>query len=199
MGALTRTNQGRLEAFNALSALPDDLRLLLKFIDGKRDQQDLQRALKNDICSPANLQKLLDQGLVQEASHGHRKEENAGPQPHAYLPTLPAGLSPIQPLHVDAQHIRSTRDDNAAIINDALLTQVKSEMETFLLTHAPQVALQVLGDIERLTSLGQLEASLGSYQQMISATGILGMTHLRQVRARLNEHVSRDSVHGRAL
>jgi hypothetical protein len=79
--------------------------------------------------------------------------------------------------------------------SDELLDFIKTKMETFLLTHVPQIALQVLGEIERLTSIEQLQASLGAYQQMIRTTGAQGMQHFEQLTELLDEHVSRRPDH----
>ena len=182
MGKLTRTVLGRLEAFNPQSELSHELRLLLKFIDGKRNQQDLQKLHSVGHYAHSNLQQLMALGLVQEESDSLSHETIHAQDDVAYMPTIPASLTPYGQTKTLLTLVIDQRSKNIFQRRVALLAQCKSDMETFLLVHAPRVALTLLSDIESITTLDQLEASLSTYEEMITATGRLGWTHVTQIR-----------------
>jgi hypothetical protein len=188
METLTKTMQGRLEAFNAKSELADDLRLLLKFVDGKRTSRDLQHALKPHICSPKNIQRLIQMGLVNETSSAVQSAPREALSAHAYSPTVPASLSAMPPKEpATAQEEPSYDDDSqASSFAEGQLQDAKACMENFLLTSAPEIALQLLGDIENISTHKQLQASLDAYEKLIQYTGKACEKHLAELHEILN-------------
>lgn len=184
MAPLIRTNQGRLEAFNSHSSLPDDLRMLLKFIDGKRNEVDLQRVLKPHICAPEKIQCLIDLGLVTSILDSIMEQTKKDSVIEAYSETMPAQLPAFgafsQPFTVtNSQHMLPP-EKTASALNDA-----KTLMENFLLQEAPSLAMTMLGDIEEITTMSQLQASLGAYELMIKNNTPNAAAHLAELRQML--------------
>ncbi len=187
MGALTKTSQGRLEAFNRGSELPDDLRLLLKFIDGQRDAQDLQLALKPGVYSTDKLQKLIDLGLVQTASAIRLSPAANDTRHSAYLQTEPANLAEMTAPAVPEPRFTDSLSNNTKEDAADILYRARTSMETFVLTHAPQHAIQLLTEIENLSSLKQLQVSFQAYSLIISFTGVAGLAHLSELKHMIGE------------
>jgi hypothetical protein len=170
MAALIRTIQGRMEAFNPRSRLPDDLKLLLKFMDGKRQYSDLQRALKPHICNEEKVQQLINQGLVEANDSFQQRAQHHDQQGFAFPPTVPAELSFSSAAprpEADEWHAsisQQVTDDDAI---RTMLQEAKDCMADFLLRNAPQLAFEVLGEIEAFISIAQLQASMSIYLEQI--------------------------------
>lgn len=192
MGKIVRTIQGRLAAFNAQSDLAADLRQLLRSLDGKRDQQDFENMLADRGDMPVQLLQLMAMGLVQEASDSRGNETNHSSRSTAYLPTLPAALTPLCATEISPRLATERHDKAMPQPSAQLLAQCKADMEIFLLMHAPLVAVELIRDIENLSNLAQLKASLSAYEQIIQSTGHLGWTHLAQLRELLAHDTSND-------
>ncbi len=163
MASLIRTNQVRLEAFNPRSLLPDDLKLLIKFVDGKREFADIQRSLKPHICSPEKIRQLVELGLIESTVPGSLSIPAPNTTTHSlsYLPTVPAELSAIdtsqlRAAHAAIQHI-DTFDLQESKDIAVSLEAAKDCMGDFLLIHTPQSACEVLREIESLNRLEQLD------------------------------------------
>jgi hypothetical protein len=170
MNPLLRTNQGRLEAFNSQSKLTEDLRILLKFIDGRRTLVDLKRALKPHIFSREKIQKLIDMGLVAAFDGWMDVEIDSQMGVLSYLPTTPAALNP--------KYMPSTK----AAFEQSTLAEAKECMGDFVLRHTPESAFLLLSEIENFKTLEQLQASLPSYEQLIKHADIYAGRHMRDLR-----------------
>lgn len=176
MAALIRTIQGRMEAFNPRSLLSDDLKLLIKFVDGKRGFADIQKSLEPHICNPEKIQQLVELGLIESPVSVALSIPAPNTTTHSlsYLPTVPAELSPLDTMQLrsasaPAQHIDiADLDESRAIA--VSLEAAKDCMAEFVLLYAPQSAYEVLSDIESLNSLEQLQASLIAYISLIGAS-----------------------------
>lgn len=179
MAKLNRTIQGRLEAFNSQSRLEGDLRILLKFIDGKREWEDLQKALKPHICTREKLQKLVNMGLVTQEGTAIDVETSSKFGGLAYFPTIPAAL-PFATAKPDNNPAPQTND--ALDMPEYALLEAKECIGDFLLRYAPQSAFSILVEIEDIQSMAQLRASLIAYEQLIRHTDVFGQKHMRDLR-----------------
>jgi hypothetical protein len=192
MAALIRTNQGRLEAFNPRSMLSDDLKLLIKFIDGRRHYSDLQQALKPHICSKEKVQQLIELGLVEKNESFQQPVKQTEQNGHAFLPTVPAGLSMFGLLLSNSAN-EPKANACEEVIEDAghdfkILHKAKECMADFLLMYAPQLAFEILSDIEELNSVAQFQASMDTYASLISKEVTVAQKnhHLQQLQSILS-------------
>jgi hypothetical protein len=179
MANFIRTVRGRLEAFNSRSELNDELRVLLKFIDGRRAISELQKALKPHICTPANIQKLIDADLIVPADAWTDSSTDAKPGSKSYLPTKPAELSHFAAISQDAT---TESADQTAYLTQNTLAEAKECMGDFVLRHTPQSAFLLLSEIENFKTIEQLQASLVSYEQLIRHAEIHAARHMRDLR-----------------
>ena len=72
---------------------------------------------------------------------------------------------------------------------DDALKAMLDEMANFVLTQMPEKSFQILKEIEDITSLEVLAATLGGYGQMVSDLGQIGTTHLLSIQTNLREHL----------
>ena len=69
--------------------------------------------------------------------------------------------------------------------NPANLAVAVNEMSVFILTHLPEQSFQILKEIEEISSLEMLAATLGGYEQIISHLGEKSAQHLRDINTTL--------------
>ena len=62
-------------------------------------------------------------------------------------------------------------------------------MAEFVLTKIPEHSFQILKEIEEITSLEVLAATLGGYEQMVSSAGHGSAAHLLNIKSTLREHL----------
>lgn len=62
-------------------------------------------------------------------------------------------------------------------------------MADFVLTHLPGQSFTLLKELEALTSLEQLAAALGGYEQVVSQVSAASGGHLAQLKQNLREHL----------
>jgi hypothetical protein len=72
-----------------------------------------------------------------------------------------------------------------SVVRTANLNKAKSLMTDFLITHLPQVAMEVGLSIDRIDSVDELQRSLEDYSQLIAKLGRVSAEHLHSVRALL--------------
>lgn len=60
-------------------------------------------------------------------------------------------------------------------------------MSTFVLTHIPEQAFSVLGKLETVRSLNELQAELPTYSALATACGPAGLVHLAELTERVRE------------
>ena len=72
---------------------------------------------------------------------------------------------------------------------DSALARALEEMATFVLSHLPDQSFQILKEVEEITSLEVLAATLGGYEQMVSVTGQPGIEHLRSIKSILRQYL----------
>lgn len=69
------------------------------------------------------------------------------------------------------------------------LRQATESMSNFVLQRIPENAFSALHEIDQITSLEQLAATLGGYAQLISGAGSLGQEHLRALKQLLQDNL----------
>lgn len=65
------------------------------------------------------------------------------------------------------------------------LAAIINEMSVFVLTYLPEQSFQILKEIEEISSLEMLAATLGGYEQIISHLGTKSVQHLQQINTTL--------------
>lgn len=80
-------------------------------------------------------------------------------------------------------------NEQADANQEAVLKATLDEMANFVLLQMPEQSFQVLKEIEEITSLQVLAATLGGYEQMLSSTGPDGAEHLLRIKSILREHL----------
>jgi hypothetical protein len=180
MTKFIRTIEGRLEAFNSQSELSEALRILLKFIDGRRDLPELRKALKPHICTQENIQALIDLGLVTHADAWIDDAVNNTKQgTKSYLPTEPATISPCI---TSSLQVASVNADSFANSSEVTLSKAKECMGDFVLRYTPESAFLILSEVESFKTLEQLEASLVAYEQLIKHAEHLAVRHMNALK-----------------
>lgn len=209
MKIYARTEEGHNAAYSLQSALPRKLKSILKVIDGKTPT----RVYKNNLSSFGDVEGLLRSleiaGLLREISES--AQEGSVDLKHFLA-------SPVQALQErDAAAVRNRSDldfeqisiqgapqlrpiqslvlnsnasgANAHARKDDALRAMLDEMANFVLTQMPEKSFQILKEIEDITSLEVLAATLGGYGQMVSDLGQIGTTHLLSIQTNLREHL----------
>ena len=67
--------------------------------------------------------------------------------------------------------------------------RAEDSMANFVLTHLPEQSFAILKELEALTSLEQLAATLGGCEQVVSQLGPASQDHLKQIKQILREHL----------
>lgn len=194
---------GRLDAFNNQSTLPQGLRQLLLHVDGKTQFNRLQKYLGEQICSDANMAELVKRGYVRVVGYSLDDnfdfDESSHPNDVQHRPTMPSPLrfslgqpqalsrplafddiaSPqaTQPVH------RPQPARNAAQQAEQLLNDAKDLMSDFVLAHIPQHAFSVLKEIEQITSLAILASSIDAYELLVQPTSLTEKRHIQKLRS----------------
>ena len=190
MTVYLRTGEGQAAAYDPHSALPRKLKSLLKLIDGKTSLAMLEESLRAFGDVRGLVQSLEAAGLIKPLFDGV-KAERSGSEPtsrmsHDSATHPPATRSPF------GQSQLSTRFPGGGA-SDALRSQAlrKAEdiMSDFVLTHLPEQSFGLLKELEALTSLEQLAATLGGYEQVVSQVGGASREHLAQLEQILREHL----------
>lgn len=68
-----------------------------------------------------------------------------------------------------------------------VLAIIVNDMSNFVLTFVPEQSIQILKEIEEISSLEILAATLGGYEQMIQHLGKNSADHLRHIKATLRD------------
>jgi hypothetical protein len=206
----SRTQEGQEAAYSAQSALPRKLKSILKVIDGKTRTQIFEQNLSSFGDVKAILRSLEMAGLIHFVSEDSKQvhlnldlnevdrqqlkaaSSNAEwtatrhPMEVSRHPTNWSGQNNSQPFSVNmgASIAPETQHKNAEV-----LAGILDAMSHFVLTHAPEQSFQVLKEIEEISSLEVLAATLGGYEQMISHLGEEGVQHLRHIKSTLRDHL----------
>lgn len=175
MTVYSKTNAGRLLAFEPRSATLPAVRDLLRRVDGKTTYQEL-------ISRPGDaeiFQDLLKRQLVQIATEPWRNsavvaDSSLSAQAHpapAVNHRVDSNLGPaLEPRAVNT----STRLEDTSKIDT-----IKTMMCGFVQTHLPGHVKATFAEINALTNEAQLLCMLTGYVNLINPTGAAGLHHVQ--------------------
>lgn len=209
MKIYVRTEEGQAAAYNPQSALPRKLKSILKVIDGKTRSPVYEKNLHSFGDVNGLLRSLEIAGLLKEVF-----DETLKGQPVAELFAVESsqrletrdwlatrhphemyseqGFTQTSPFRHSLPGSTLRDADNNARADakkDAVLKATLDEMANFVLLQMPEQSFQVLKEIEEITSLEVLAATLGGYEQMLSGAGPSAAEHLRRIKSVLREHL----------
>jgi hypothetical protein len=206
MKIYVRTEEGQEAAYSPQSALPRKLKSILKVVDGKTRTQVFKQNLHSFGDVEGLLQSLEMAGLlktVPDGSQNIRFNLDMTEADRAVL-TKPnhadEWFATRNPLELPSQFAPRAADGYSQFpssMTSPVVDQQKSAalastldlMANFVLIHLPDQSFQVLKEIEEITSLEVLAATLGGYEQMVSHLGAAGADHLRQVKSVLRDNL----------
>jgi hypothetical protein len=177
MTVYARTPDGQWAAYNAQSPLPRKLRILLKTINGRVTEDEYAKSQSAFGDVRELLRSLAQSGLIVDTARRDLPLADAGPVAPAAAP--PVALK-LVPRPAAPQAAASAAADPA--MADWVLRLAIDSMSNFVLAHLPDGAFTVLPEIEALTTLDQLAASIGGYAQYVAAAGEPSQVHLAEMR-----------------
>ena len=167
----TKTNLGRMLAFDPKSSLSRSEKALLRLIDGKTRLTTLSSTMDPADCSIELIEALLDKELIQLAKTGPGlvggsvKDENAQPGrarhlalvlPH-YDRTMPASLAAL----LEPERMSDFSDTAAHSFEyQERLDTAKDSLATFVLTYLPDDSALMLQEINQIAHNDQLKATI---------------------------------------
>jgi hypothetical protein len=180
-----RTPLGRAAAYTPDAKLSVALKAVLKAVDGKTSVSAL--VVQFPQYDAANLlSQLEDAGLIKLREERVEGFPPSGLMPdllvwptstdlkaHSFAVTSAGKLAPLQAVPQDQTVAR--------------LARIIDVMATFILTHMPHEAFTLLGRLEGLQTLGQLESELPDYSKLATASGPAGVVHMADLTERLRE------------
>ena len=209
MKIYVRTEEGQEAAYSPQSALPRKLKSILKVIDGKTRNDVFRKNLHSFGDVDGLLRSLELAGLLKVASESvHDSRVNADPTtaaraqqlreqdwsatrtPLDQSSQLSSFQAPSRPNHLSMPGGNNRVVGSAPDLQQqAALTGVLDEMANFVLTHLPDQSFQILKEIEEITSLEVLAATLGGYEQMVANLGEISAHHVRHIKSVLRQHL----------
>ena len=211
MAVFVRTEKGQEAAYSPQSALPRKLKSILKVIDGRTQVSTFEKNLSSFGDVRAILQSLDMAGLITQIESvapagqtgtDHRAERAFTPPTSLAVPAS-ADWAPTRSPY--AEHSDSIKMD--AWQASELATQVMSaspasrhlhnsalhdilySMANFVKTYLPDQSVQILKEIEEITSLELLAVTLGGYEQMVASAGEPSVQHLKSIKKSLRENL----------
>lgn len=162
----SKTNLGRLRAFEQKSSVSSDLRGLLRRIDGKTSIEAL-------ISQPEDaelFEELLRRQLVEVVTDSWR---NSTPPTHSLGQQSTDDVAD-EPLLSLVSKLDSPRVDSK-------IEAIKILMVGFIQLHLPEHADTTLDEINALNSEAQLLSMLNGYINLINAVGRAGQEHVQNL------------------
>lgn len=153
-----RTPAGTAAALNPKIVMSRQAKALLIAMNGQFDPHSYASRVPGAQTVPAMLEMLVQDGYVRVAPY-------ADVQTVGFVATKPAALTAV-----------SQPDDHRAV-QDAV-----AAMTDFVMQHLPNDALEISFELESLTSIAQLEASLGLYEAKIQHLGPSAVEHLAKLK-----------------
>jgi DNA-binding MarR family transcriptional regulator len=205
-----RTQEGQEAAYSAQSALPRKLKSILKVIDGKTRTQVFEQNLSSFGDVQAILRSLEMAGLIQSVSNDAKQirfnleldeaersklkmASNNTDWAATRNPLDRASYQPDFSIDNHSQTFASKMPDSLTLAAEQKKTEVLAgildAMSHFVLTHAPEQSFQILKEIEEISSLEILAATLGGYEQMISHLGENSTQHMRHIKSTLRDNL----------
>ena len=192
MPVYIRTDEGQTAAYDAQSALPRKLKSLLKLIDGKTSLAVLEENLSAYGDVRGLVESLSTAGLIELFSEAMKAERGRTDASGNSKMSFRASEMFAGARSEFAQSQMSTRmrvgvESGAKRIQ--ALRQAEEMMSSFVLTHLPEQSFALLRELEALTSLEQLAATLGGYEQVVSQVGPESRAHISQVKQILRDNL----------
>ncbi len=192
MPVYIRTDEGQTAAYDAQSALPRKLKSLLKLIDGKTSLAILEENLRAFGDVRGLVESLRTAGLIEPSTEATKAErasaDSAGNSRMSYRPSeTSAGARSAFGHSQLSTRMPPSAESGARRIQ--ALRQAEDLMAHFVLTHLPEQSFALLKELEALTSLEQLAATLGGYEQVVSQVGAQSQAHLSQIKQILRDNL----------
>jgi hypothetical protein len=156
-----RTPAGTAAALNPKIVMPRQLKALLIAMNGQFDPDSYAPRVPGVQTVSAMLEALVKDGYVRALPYADR-------QAVGFIDTKPVPLAAL------------AQPDDRRAVQDAV-----AAMTDFVMQHLPSEALEISFEFESLTSIAQLEASLGAYEAKIRHLGTSAAHHLAKLRLML--------------
>lgn len=188
-----RSSEGDSAASSKQSALPSKLKMILKAIDGVTATSLLEKNLNSYGDVRSILRSLEMAGLVKstvvdvKSVRFNMKFKDSNPNDLVPVKNSNAWAETRSPLE-KAFEVETTFDTSDSLqekLDAENLASIVNEMSIFVLTHLPEQSFQTLKEIEEISSLEILAATLGGYEQIISHLGERSAQHLRRINSTL--------------
>ena len=190
MTVYIRTDEGQIAAYDPQSALPRNLKSLLKLIDGKTPLVMLEESLRAFGDVRGLVQSLAAAGLIKPLADGVKSDRTgSGPNSRMGHDPLANGSGTSSPFGQSQLRTRFPPSAASDALRSQALRKAEDMMSDFVLTHLPEQSFGLLKELEALTSLEQLAATLGGYEQVVSQVGAASRDHLAQLKQILREHL----------
>ena len=211
MAVFVRTEKGQEAAYSPQSALPRKLKSILKVIDGRTQVSTFEKNLSSFGDVRAILQSLDMAGLITQIESvapagqtgtDHRAERAFTPPTSLAVPAS-ADWAPTRSPY--AEHSDSIKMDAwqaselatqvmsaspaSRHLHNSALQDILDSMANFVKTYLPDQSVQILQEIEEITSLELLAVTLGGYEQMVASAGEPSVQHLKSIKKSLRENL----------
>lgn len=197
MTLYARTARGTAAMLTNRSDLPRRLRSLLIAIDGRTDSTSFVSNLSSfgDVLSlleslkgAGYIEEIAQKSLPLRRSLGERKAgpdntaptASTGEAPYLEAPRIPpATHTPYLP--AEGAPFAVTDSDKSRVASMQLKAAVNL-MSDFVTQHLAAQALEIVIELERLSSVESLMQSLASYEQLVKSAGDNSRQHMRELR-----------------
>lgn len=211
MAVFVRTEKGQEAAYSPQSALPRKLKSILKVIDGRTQVSTFEKNLSSFGDVRAILQSLDMAGLITQIESvapagqtgtDHLAERAFTPPTFLAVPAS-ADWAPTRSPYAEysdsikmdawqaselATQVMSASPASRHLHNSAL-HDILYSMANFVKTYLPDQSVQILKEIEEITSLELLAVTLGGYEQMVASAGEPSVQHLKSIKKSLRENL----------
>ena len=195
MALYIRTDDGQIAAYNPESALPRKLKSLFKLIDGKTLLAILEESLRafGDVrgleqsLDVADLIRTVQDDLKAVRTRVDRSSgDPVARMEHSAAATWAGTRSAYENSQLST---RFTTSAASLAQRSEALRQAETIMADFVLTHLPDQSFSILKELEALTSLEQLAATLGGYEQVVSQDGSTSRDYLLRVKQIIRDNL----------
>lgn len=186
-----RTPLGRAAAFSPETKLSDQLKSMLKAVDGKTSVSALVMQFA-DADAAGLLEQLEGLGLIK------LRVERAD-DARLLATVQPPQLMSTAPELIEHASIAAGQFDNLPAVSrlaalpaedpvpQTALARIVDVMSTFVLTHMPQQSFTVLSRLDGIKTLSELQAELLDYAVLVKAAGSAGLVHMAELTERVQE------------
>lgn len=190
MTTYAKTIAGRLHAFDPLSALPANLKHVLKLVDSKTPTDQLCDHVNAPPDAEQLLQELLRRKLIQDAPA--RWADSAA---NSAFVSSAAATAAKRSASAAVKRDLGTGElgDPAAASQIATaqaareLDEAKTFMSTFMAIHLPELSALVNTELDGVDNYAKLDAMLGGYAELVSRAGRNGLVHIKTLRGLMDK------------